>query len=204
MFGNGQHATIRRSMGERGGGDLPAHNSDRSSFVGCTARSAHLDRPLLARRCLPAHHSWTGVVDGSRSCSRKWRLEGRIPSRKCCDHNHGGGARFRDLDFKWRHLKSAMGRFRSWALAPKADVGLQPGKRSPSTSARGGKRTLRLSSVAQPLRQSIPIADVAIVDEGACPYAPHPPPQVSAMNAAATAMAPEARNTAKPIRDLSQ
>lgn len=120
MFGNGQHATIRRSMGERGGGDLPAHNSDRSSFVACTARSAHLDRLLLGRRCLPAHHSWTGVVDGSRSCSRKWRLEGRIPSRKCCDHNHGGGAGFRDLDFERRHLKSAMGRNQSSPSAPQA------------------------------------------------------------------------------------
>lgn len=35
---------------------------------------------------------------------------------------------------------SATGRFRSWASAPKADIGLQAGKRSPSTSAKGGNR----------------------------------------------------------------
>ena len=36
---------------------------------------------------------------------------------------------------------SATGRFRSWAPAPKADVGHQAGKWSQSSSAKGGKRT---------------------------------------------------------------
>lgn len=75
----------------------------------------------------------SNLASGDCACQPDlWPMTRTLGKRSNCPYN--GDALLKQ--------KSATGRFRSWSSRPKADVGLQAGKWSRSTSTRGGTRTI--------------------------------------------------------------